>query len=58
MDETKPIFHVSEITGKKYPYAEYTNHGYGGVKHGFKDLPHDEYPYLLEYEPINQSISK
>jgi hypothetical protein len=46
----RPAFHVSEVTGNRYPYDEYTNHGWGGVKYGFKDLPHDEYPYFLEYE--------
>jgi len=50
----KPVFYVSDVTGNKYPYDEYHNHGWGGIKRGFKDLPHDEYPYSTEskYEEI------
>lgn len=42
--------YVSEISGNKYSKEEYINHGYGGTKHGLKDLPEDEYPYY--YEPV------
>lgn len=57
----KPIYHVSLVTGKKYDYETYSNHGYSGIKCGFvhenggkewkcfNDLPTDEYPYTLEY---------
>lgn len=45
----KPKYWVSLITGNKYLYEDYSNHGYGGVKHGWNDLP-DEYPYTIEYE--------
>ena len=45
----KPKYHKSTVTGNMYDYMEYTNHGYGGVKHGYMDLPKDEYPYLLIY---------
>jgi hypothetical protein len=40
-------YYISEKTGKKYSKEEYINHGWGGIKLGFKDLPHDEYPYLI-----------
>jgi len=46
----KPINWIGK-SGKKYPYNEYNNHGYGGIKQGFKDLPKDDYPYTLEYLP-------
>jgi hypothetical protein len=58
--ERKPLYHVSLVTGKKYPYDEYTNHGFGKMKCGFvpgegticfNDLPENEYPYTLEYAP-------
>lgn len=48
--KTEPKSYKSDITEKEYPYDEYRNHGYGGVKLGFKDLPHDEYPYSIIYE--------
>lgn len=47
MHNTIPGFYISEKTGKKYCKEEYTNHGWGGNKRGFKDLPHDEYPYII-----------
>lgn len=46
----KPKYYVSMKTGNKYPCKEYINHGWGGEKNGFKDLPKDEYPYVIEYE--------
>lgn len=46
----RPLWHESQVTGKRYAYDEYTNHGYGGIKYGFKDLPADEYPYTVIYE--------
>ncbi len=49
-NKLKPLFHKSLVTGKEYPYDEYTNHGWGGVKRGFKDLPAAEYPYTIIYE--------
>lgn len=36
-------------TGNEYPKNDYANHGEGGIKHGKKDLPHDEYPYTIKY---------
>lgn len=45
----KPKYWVSLKTGNKYPYYEYINHGWGGERHGKKDLP-KEYPYTIEYE--------
>lgn len=44
----KPMYYVSEITGNKYPYDDYINHGWGGIKYTYKDLPLDEYPYSVE----------
>lgn len=41
--------HYVGCTGNEYPKNEYTNHGYGGEKYGFKDLPIDEYPYTIKY---------
>ena len=43
-------YYVSEKTGNRYDKDEYHNHGYGGLKNGFKDLPIDEYPYYEEDE--------
>lgn len=48
--KTKSKTYKSDISGKEYPYNEYSNHGYGGTKIGFKDLPYDEYPYSVIYE--------
>jgi len=44
----KPTHYVG-VTGKLYPMDEYVNHGWGGIKRGFKDLPSDEYPYGVVY---------
>jgi len=44
----KPAFYIS-ITGEKFPYGEYVNHGYGGVHRNAKDIPKDGYPYALEF---------
>lgn len=40
---------VSLKTGNKFPYSEYTNHGFGGKRQQWNDLPADEYPYTIEY---------
>lgn len=47
--DTKVIAYKSLFTGKEYSWEEYSNHGYGGLKHGKKDLPKDEYPYTYVY---------
>lgn len=44
------MFYVSKITGKKYDYYTYTNHGKGGIYKRYLDLPLDEYPYSIEYK--------
>lgn len=41
-------YYVSEKTGNRYATDEYHNHGYGGLKNGYKDLPLDEYPYIFD----------
>lgn len=48
-------YYVSNKTGKRYPAEDYLNHGWGGVKRGFKDLPHDEYPYSVVEEDENEA---
>lgn len=48
--KTKPKFWVSLITGNKFPYKEYANHGKVIEYRGFKDLPENEYPFTIEYE--------
>ena len=50
----KPINWVSLITGNKYSYFDYTNHGKGDIYRGFIDLPKNEYSYTLEYEVIDK----
>ena len=42
--------HWVGCTGIEYPKEEYINHGEGGIKRGFKDLPKDEYPYTVKYK--------
>lgn len=58
--DTKPISYKSLKTGNEYPYEEYSNHGKGGWHSAFvpnlgmvskNDLPKDEYPYTLTYQP-------
>lgn len=44
-----PLYWKSLKTGNAFPYYEYSNHGYGGIKDGRKDLPKDEYPYTIVY---------
>jgi len=58
MKENKLSFthYKSKVTGKIYDRSEYVNHGYGGVKNGFKDLPHDEYPYECIIIEANEKI--
>lgn len=46
--------HYIGKSGKEYSMDEYVNHGYGGVKNGYKDLPHDDYPYT--YNRIRKKI--
>lgn len=48
----KKATHYVGSTGKEYPIGDggYINHGFGGVYRGFKDLPHDEYPYTIKYK--------
>ena len=41
--------HWVGCTGNEYPIEDYINHGHGGYKHGFKDLPINEYPYSIKY---------
>lgn len=50
----KPKLWRSLKTGNTFPYEEYVNHGYGGIHRGKKDLPHDEYPYTIDYEEIEE----
>jgi hypothetical protein len=52
-----PEFWVSLKTGNMYSYKEYINHGYSGIKHGFKDLPKDEYPFTLKYYKYDNIIN-
>lgn len=40
-------YYKSEITGSEYSFNDYINHGHGGFKSGFKDLPLNEYPYSI-----------
>lgn len=40
----------SLITGNTFCVKKYVNHGYGGLHHGFMDLPKEEYPYTLLFE--------
>lgn len=47
--KTKPLNWKSEATNKEYDYHDFSNHGYGGIHRGQKDLP-NEYPYTLVYE--------
>jgi hypothetical protein len=44
-----PKYYKSLLTGNTFIFEEYSNHGYGGIKHGLKDLPHDQYPYTILY---------
>lgn len=49
----------SLLTGNEFNFAEYSNHGFGGIHSGFvdlgngrewrsfKDLPLNEYPYTI-----------
>ena len=46
-----PAAYKSEVTGKQYSYDEYCNHGWGEIKQGYLDLPHDEYPYTVIFKP-------
>lgn len=39
---TNNIYPKDDLDGKKY-----TNHGWGGIKQGYHDLPTDEYPYTI-----------
>ncbi len=46
-----PKYYVAK-DGRKFEYDKYLNHGYGGKKHGYEDLPKDGYPYTIEFEKI------
>tara|TARA_R110000868_G_scaffold76573_5_gene220155 strand:- start:2223 stop:2900 length:678 start_codon:yes stop_codon:yes gene_type:complete len=48
-------YYVSDVTGTKYPKDNYHNHGWGGLKYGKKDLPHDEYPYSVVEPNVKSS---
>ncbi len=41
--------HYVGKSGTEYSVKDYTNHGWGGYKHGFQDLPYDDYPYSIKY---------
>lgn len=47
--KSKPKFYKSSVTQKEYPYDEYANHGKGEPYKGYKDLPIEEYPYIILY---------
>lgn len=54
-------YYKSDITGNLYSKKEYLNHGYGGIKYEFKDLPKDEYPYSeieLTQEEYEKELNK
>ena len=40
-------YYKSKVTGNLYEFNKYTNHGYGGTKLDYIDLPKDEYPYTI-----------
>jgi hypothetical protein len=42
--------YVSKITKKEYPFDVYNNHGFGGIKKGFHDVPANEYPFEIVYK--------
>lgn len=44
----KPVFYVHAKTKEKFPWEEYINHGYDGMRRGAKDLPANGYPYAVE----------
>lgn len=48
--EKKPLHWVSKKTGKIYNYYEYDNNDTGLGSTLRKNLPRDEYPYLLIFE--------
>ena len=50
-----PGKYVSQVTGKEYDKEVYINHGYGGFKGRFMDLPTDEYPYLIVDDPKKEA---
>lgn len=47
----KKLFHVGK-SGTKYDYDKWNNWGTGKEREGKQDLPHDDYPYTIEYGPI------
>lgn len=48
--EERVATHWVSRLGNKFLLIEYSNHGYGGIHHGTKDLPKDEYPYTIQFE--------
>lgn len=63
--KTKPMKWQSLKTGNEFDYHDYNNHGAGGIKCSlianegtkcFNDLPKDEYPYAIIYEPETKAL--
>lgn len=54
----KPTHWKSLKTENLYSYTEYINHGYGGEKMGYLDLPKEEYPYTLIYQSEREQQKK
>lgn len=48
--KTETPTHYVGITGKEYPFLEFANHGWSGIKNEKKDLPVDEYPFTIKYK--------
>lgn len=54
----KPKYWVSLVTGERFLFSLYCNHGKGGKYIGFEDLPLDKYPYTLTYYQNGLQIIK
>lgn len=48
--KSKTATHWVGKTGNEYPKDKYINHGWGGIKKKWMDLPADEYPYSIKYK--------
>jgi hypothetical protein len=48
--KSPPRYYRSDVTGNMYDYKKYNNHGHGGNKYGYEDLPSDGYPYTIIYD--------